>query len=266
MVRTRPLWFIDAKWVAGIICVLVLHAYLLLVALGGLAGPQVSVAIGTAIFSELLGDAVQSNFDNIQRWAKVNPGRSLAAMGLPEVGLTGKDVSSLTAEQLTARIAEGLARALVQGQLDLNDLELLGPDAGAMMPLALLTGALGFIGTDASRILSRAALVPLPLLAIFAILLLVFSYRFGKLVSPGVATLCAALPGFVLGRVLSLGARALGDDPIGTTARAVVASVGRPFNLAVSIGAGLVVLGIAGSLVFRPKQGSTIQAASPPEA
>lgn len=266
MSKGRPLWFIDAKWVAGIICVLVLHAYLFLVALGGVASPQVSVAISTAVLSELVGDAVRGNFNNIQRWAKANPGRSLAAMGLPEVGLTGKDVSGLTADQLTARIAEGLAKALVQGQLDLTDLERLAPDADAMLPLAILTGALGFIETDASRILSRAALVPLPLLATFALMLLVFSYRFGKLISLGVAALCAALPGFMLAKAFSWATGALGDDPIGTAVTAVLASVGRPFDLAVSIGAGLVVLGIVGSRVLRPQQGSTIQAASPPEA
>jgi len=199
--KTRPYWHVDAKWLTGILLLFLLNITFLVFILVQVTAPEQGITLLTTSLAssfsfESGGLDAAGEMEIIRQMIAESPdGEWQPIPGLQTV-VRLEDIEGKTPREVRLwffrQMAEPLYYGGVQGLADI----MTDPD----MQETLLEGGvgpLGFISAEThSRLLMIFAASGLVSL-LFLGLLVLFSYRFGRLGSPGCVIFLAAIPGLL---------------------------------------------------------------------
>lgn len=265
--RRRPYWHVDAKWVTGLVLVGILSLTLPLFNLVRLTAlrPAVDIA-GTLLAVAFSPHGLDDEAEIAEMWAalKASPDGTLK----PFPGL----LVSIRADQIQG-LAPRATRVYVFRQVAepfywLGSAALVGgiQDPAVRSDVAACMGVLNLFTAETHQRLQHA-LVPFAAACVVLLLLLVtFSYRFGRVGSPGVALFVSALPGVALSASLSArvpvqvesaqppegaGVVAMTGCLLSTVLPQVMPTLARTYLVVLAIGLGLMLLAVLGNLASR---------------
>lgn len=199
--KPRPYWHVDAKWITGILLLLLLNITFLAYVLVQVTAPEQGISLLTVMlassFSAEGGGLDASNDMDIIRqkiaespngeWQPI-PGMKIVIREADIAGKTPREARlwffRQWAEPLYYNGAQGLASLMTTPEMQKS------VEGGV--------GLLGFVTAETHGKIQRV-FFGLGLASLFLIGLLVFfSYRFGRLGSPGCIIFLAAIPGLIL--------------------------------------------------------------------
>jgi hypothetical protein len=266
-VQPRPYWHVDAKWISGLITFAGMGITLLLFNLYLLTSEPVAVPALTLMLASLYspegldeGGDIQSL---LQKMADDPDGSYQPIPGL-RIFVRASDIEGLTPRQARlfffSQMTEPLYRKGPQGLAELAT----DPETRS----SILDGA-GLFGLVSAKTHAQL-IIPLAVSAgvtgISLLLLVRFSFRFGRLFSPGCALLAASGPAALALGLLNYAIRHAPEPMVeeaGPSLGGIAASVIpelvpvvlRSYAWSAGVGLGLVVLGLVGGLVRRRREG-----------
>ncbi len=199
--KPRPYWHVDAKWLTGILLLFVLNITFLALILVLATTPEQGIALLTTTlassYSAEGGGLDEAGDIGIvkQRIAELPNGEWQPIPGM-RIVVRAEDIAGKTPREVRLWFFQQWAEPIYYDGED--GLANLMTDPGMQSQLEGGIGPLGFISAETHAKL-RAALAISGLVSLFLLgLLALFSYRFGRLGSPGCVILLAAIPGLVL--------------------------------------------------------------------
>lgn len=194
--NARPYWHVDAKWVAGLLLVVVLSVTLLVLNLVQITAEQPATEMMATTLATLFsrrGLDDESEIALMRQALRASPDGTLQPIpGLPIV-IREKDIAGLSPRQIRLYAFRQLAVPIYRGgaaglAAQITDPEMRKSLAGGVGILELFT-------LKTHQFLRRVLLLLVGICLFLFIPLIFFSYRFGRLVSPGVVLFVTSLPG-----------------------------------------------------------------------
>jgi hypothetical protein len=197
--KPRPYWHVDAKWITGILLLFLLNATFLIFILVQITAAKQGIEILTVILAssfsregldqevdiEIMHQKIAESPDG--SWKPI-PGLNIVVREQDIAGLSPREIRLWFFRQLAEPIYYGGQQGLANLSTD--------PEMQKNMEGGL--GPLGFINAETHSKLNKVLIV-LGLISLsFLGLLVYFSYRFGRLGSPGCVIFLAAVPGLIL--------------------------------------------------------------------
>jgi hypothetical protein len=199
--KSRPYWHVDAKWFTGILLLLILTItfliFILFQATGPVQGKTILTTMLASTFSfEAGGLDASADVEVMRQKIADSPNGEWQPIPGLQIIVRANDINGKTPREVRmwffGQMADPLYNKGAQGLADMTT----DPQMKAGFEQGV--GALGFFSAGTHKkilvILTIASLVSL----LFLGLLIFFSYRFGKLGSPGCVIFLAAVPGVVL--------------------------------------------------------------------
>jgi len=267
--KPRPYWHVDAKWITGILLVFTLSITFLVFNLGQITNAENGVDFLTlmiaSVFNQQSGgiDEDVTMETILQNIAEEPQGAWQPVPGL-NINIQEEEIEGLELREIRLlffrKWAEPLYHDGIEGLANLAD----DPELRASI---IEGGALLEIISAENHGKLQMALVGLVITDLVLLALLVlFSYRFGRLSSPGFVIFLAALPGILLLPLsASLGAISTpsADGEGGYTAMLaniaaealpdVIAIISRNYMIFLGIGSGLIFLALLCTIFIRKK-------------
>ena len=261
----RPYWHVDAKWVTGLVLVVLLSVTLLLSVFVQLTAERPAVdAMSTllAVSFSRKGLDDESEIVEVRDAIRASPDGFQPVPGLPMV-IREKDIVGMSPRQMRLFVWRQLAEPLYRGGVAGLAAQIRDPEMRKAVSEGI--GVLGWMNAGTHRGLQRLLTMLQVACAILLVPLVVFSYRFGRLGSPGLALLVSSLPGAL---VSGLAQSALSSHPVvaapseqsgitgmlgylaGSLLPAVVPVAWRTYSGALLAGLGLVALAVLGNLLW----------------
>ena len=219
--KPRPYWHVDAKWITGILSILVLmitfSIYLLVQFTSPEQGINILATTLASTFSYESGGLDEAgNVENMKEKIAESPNGEYKPIPGLEITVRMDDIEEKSPREARLwffrQMSEPLYYQGQQGLIDkMTDPEMKDDLSGGIGPLALISA------TTHAKL--NSALVVSGVTSLFlVVLLIIFSYRFGRLGTPGLVIFLAAIPNLLLmtgiQRVLTNPATALGDEGI----------------------------------------------------
>jgi len=197
--KPRPYWHVDAKWLTGILLLFLLNVTFLVFILMQVTAPEQGISLLTMTLASAFsaqggGLDASGDIEIIHQkiaespkgeWQPI-PGMRIVVREEDIVGKTPREVRlwffRQWAEPLYYDGAQGLANLMTDPEMKKN--------------LEGGVGPLGFINADTHGKLQKVFIASGLVSLFFLGLLIFFSYRFGRLSSPGCAIFLAAIPGW----------------------------------------------------------------------
>ncbi|HET7010375.1 MAG TPA: hypothetical protein VFI11_06335 [Anaerolineales bacterium] len=266
--RPRPYWHVDAKWITGLLLSLVLALTLLTFALVRVTAERPAVDALTMLLAVSFS---QNGLDDETEIAEMRRMLEADADGeiqpMPDLAITVRvaDLAERTPREIRLAFFRKMAEPLYGGEAAINEL---AADSETREAMAR-GGVLSVLSSKTHELLQRALTVLGILSAVLALALIYFSYRFGRLASPGCVLFVAALPGAALfgflGWAFNPPGPSAGPDSDMTGMLSSLASNVLPplaqiaawvFLAAMALGILLIFLSIVGGLVSRRRRAS----------
>lgn len=213
--KARPYWHIDAKWVCALMLAVSLLVTLPVVAAFRLTsrGPAVDlIAYTFAGMTSPQGIDSEAGVEDIKS-KLAQTGTSTINFGGVEVDLNAEEVNSLTPRELRLKVFRTFAEQFYdKGVSGLAADQNVGHDA--LAKLENDASAISIFGSSAHQ---RVKVILLWMVALNILLLIgvvAFSFRFGRLISPGLVFLIVGLPGVPLAIIAAQGAGVVGSARI----------------------------------------------------
>jgi len=266
--RVRPYWHVDLKWLFGIVAVFSVAALLTVIGLFRLTEREraiqiVSVGIASAFSPEGLDEA--ASIAEIQGILEEQPDGELQLIQDIDVFVRAEDIEGLSPRQTRIYVFRQIAEPLYDQGVD--GVTELSQDPAIQAALRNDVGMIALLSAGTHRVLGWV-LAGLALLSLISVgLSLLWSSRFGRLVTPGIILLLTSLPGVLFATLL--GSIALGGsrqaNPASSAAfsfEAIFKEIGplvtsalRPaYLIALILGLLLLVGALIGRLVVRSKK------------
>ena len=196
--NARPYWHVDAKWITGILLLFLLNITFLLFILVRVTAAERGIDLLTIILaSSFSREGLDQEVDLAIMHQKIAESSNGAWQPIPSLKILVReeDITGLTPRQMRLWFFRQLAEPIYyDGQQGLTDLAS-DPEMAKNMEGGI--GPFGFISAETHSKLQKAfyalGLISLVLLG----LLVFFSYRFGRLGSPGCVLFLAAIPGLI---------------------------------------------------------------------
>ncbi|MFC2065078.1 hypothetical protein ACFLXB_08285 [Chloroflexota bacterium] len=270
--KPRPYWHVDAKWIIGILSILVLMVtfsiYLLMQLTTPKEGINLLATTMASVFSYEGGGLDESgNVENMKE--KIAESADGSYQPIPGLDITVRmdDIEGKTPREARlwffTQMAEPLYYDGQQGLIDkMTDPDMKDEVSGGVGPLAL-------ISAETHSKLKSGLLVFGVISLLLVVLLVIFSYRFGRFGSPGLVLFLAALPNLllatVLQRLISNPTTSPGDEGIQTMVARyaqlaadvlpdVIQKAITLYLIIMVVGIVLMVMGLIGSIFFRKKK------------
>jgi len=263
--KPRPYWHVDAKWITGLLLTAVLSLTLLVYNLVQVTAEKpaidtVSAALALAFSPQGLDD--EAGIAEFRQRLRASPEGGIQPIPGLRIIIREQDIANLTPREarlyLFRQLAEPLYQQGPQGLVALaDDPEMQESMVGGIGPLNLFTLA-------THQQLQRVLVVLGIMCGVLLFPLILFSYRFGRLGSPGCVLVVASLPGALLFTLIGSMLRPATTPPseesglggmIGYLAANVLPPLGqivsRNYVIALMLGLGLMILSVLGSLIWR---------------
>lgn len=197
--KPRPYWHVDAKWISAILLLFLLSATFLTFMLVQITAAEQGVEILTVVLaSSFSRDGLDQELDMevINQMIAESPNGSWKPISGLNIVVREQDIAGLSPREIRLfyfrQMAEPLYYEGAQGLVNLST------DPGMQENMEGGMGPLSFINAETHTRLNNLFIVLSLVSLIFLGMLSYFSYRFGRLGSPGCVIFLAAVPGVVL--------------------------------------------------------------------
>ena len=271
-VKPRPYWHVDAKWITGIISILVLMTtfsiYLLVEFTTSEEGINILTTTMASAFSYESGGMDEAgDIENMkEKIIESANGEYKPIPGL-EITVRMEDIEGKSPREARLWFFRKLAEPLYyQGQQGIIDKM---TDAEMKKDLADGIGPLTLLSSDTHSKLNSALIISAVSSLFLVVLLFIFSYGFGRLGTPGFVIFLASTPNLLL----LTGLKKLLSAPVTDPANEGIQSIVSRYTQLVSdilpdlvqkaitfylilctVGIALMVIGLIGSIIFRRKK------------
>jgi hypothetical protein len=266
--KPRPYWHVDAKWIAGLLLVFTLSAGLLLYGLVAVTSEPVAVRLLSVLLASAFSPAgldAEGDLREMTEMLAASPDGSIQPIPGLRIVIHAEDIEGLSPREARIfffrQMAEPLYRGGAEGLADLAN----NPE----MKQSIVEGA-GLMELFSQRThdrLRELILIPLALSLLLGSFLVAFSYRFGRLFSPGCALFVAVAPCAAVSAFLTMvinnppppnpnpaGEPGMGSALSAAAANAmpeVIPALMKIYRPIVLLAVGLMVLAIAGGMLDR---------------
>ena len=197
--KARPYWHVDAKWITGILLLFLLNITFLLFILVQVTAPERGIDLLTVMLASSFsrdGLDQEADLEIMQQKIAESPDGAWQPVPSLKIIVREEDISGLTPREMRLWFFRQLAEPIYyEGQQGLTGLAST-PEMAKNMEGGI--GPFGLISAETHGKLQKTFfgfwLTSFALLA----LLVLFSYRFGRLGSPGLVIFLAALPGLIV--------------------------------------------------------------------
>jgi len=278
--RPRPYWHVDAKWISGLLLTFVLGLTLVVYGLVQVTAEKPAVdTLSMAMAVSLSGKGLDDETEIAEMRLRLAASPTGEIQPFPGLTLTirEEDFAGMTGRQARLSFFRKLAEPIYrQGGEGLAEL---ASDAETRAAVSQGVGVASFLSLKTHLLLQRAFTILLIVCVALALPLIYFSFRFGRLASPGCVLVVASLPGAALLAFFGWAFRPPPATPspeagmterLGALAAEIVPPLAqllaRTFLYALAFGVVLIFLSLVGALVFhrrRPAQDSQHEAGPP---
>ncbi len=197
--RPRPYWHVDAKWITGILLLFLLSGTFLTLILARITAPERGIELLTVLLANSFSrEGLDQEADMEIMHEKIAESPNGAWQPIPNVNIyvRKEDIAGLSPREMRLWFFRQLAEPIYyEGGKGLAGLS---TDPEMRENMEQDVGLLGFISAENHSRLNRALLILGSVSLVFLGLLSFFSYRFGRLGSPGCVIFLAAIPGIVI--------------------------------------------------------------------
>lgn len=268
--RTRPAWHPDAKWIIGVVLFFVVSTGLAVYNLVQLTAAKPAINIlATALALGFSPDGLDDDAATAewQRRLAARPEQGIEPVPGLNVTIFAREVSGLSPRETRLVIFRRVALTwYLQGPRGLDDLV---AEPRMTDRLAAAAGVFGHLTLETHKRLQRWLLGLGALAVALVVPLILFSYGFGRLASPGWVLTCAAVPGLgllfwaraALPRLVQMAAQpdegwqhALYRHAVPDVWPPLIDLLLRNYLYVLAAGIGLVILARIGSMTWRSKR------------
>lgn len=193
-----PCWRVDAKWIVGLALVVLVAGVLMVAALWRLSSPDHAIDLtATAVAASVSPNGLDdpTGISTLETELRASGSRSIDPLGLGLTEITTTDLAERSPRELRLMIFRPLAErlyhddpAVVAADLEIADEEAFREQASVF----------GVLNRDTNRTLGVALIVGLAVVGGLGWLLVRFSSRAGRIVSPSLVAVAASSPGLLL--------------------------------------------------------------------
>jgi len=275
----RPYWHVDAKWVAGLLLLCVLGTGLLLASLWWVTAERpavdtVSTFLALSFSPKGLDD--ETEIAQLRQTLRASPTGVVQPVEGLRVTVREEDIVGRSPREVRLYLFGQLAGPFYREGLD--GLTAMADDPEVQRRIEQGVGPLVLFTAAAHRTLQRALILVGICTGVLLVPLIAFSYRFGRVGSPGVVLFAASLPGTVLSSLVRLWLRraVVAVPPTEEAGLAEVARyfatnallplvqpISRIYLLALVGGLGLALLALVGSIIAGLGRGRPAPPAGP---
>jgi LPXTG-motif cell wall-anchored protein len=270
--KSRPYWHVDAKWITGILLLFLLNVTFLIFILVRATAPEQGITLITTMLASSFSyqsGGMDTTVDIEEMRQKIAESPNGEWQPIPGMNITVReeDIAGMTPRETRLWFFRKLAEPIYydgeQGLANLTtDPEMKEEVTGGLGPL-------GFISADAHKKLQSAFTIAGVVSLVFLGLLILFSYRFGRLGSPGCVIFLAAIPGLILFSAARGWTQNAGQNPpagaeetfitryaqlAADVLPVVVQKALQIYIVLVLLGLGLMLLGLIGGMFFRKRK------------
>lgn len=262
--KPRPYWHVDAKWISGLILAFMLSVTLLIYGLVQVTAEQPAtevLTLATALMFSPNGLDDESDIALLRQVLALSPDGTIQP--IPGMGITvsAQEIEGLTPRETRLQFFRKWAEAIypdgIQGLADLAD----DPELKAQI---LEGGAVFNVLTLPTHQALQRALILLAAVSFFMFIpLVLFSYRFGRIGSPGCALFFASLPGAIFFTFLAMAVKPILAPSIEESSAtgmlgylvsqvlpSMAKSIGQSYQVFLALGVGLMLLAGLSSIVW----------------
>jgi hypothetical protein len=197
--KPRPYWHVDAKWIIGILLLFLLNITFLLFILVKVTAPERGIDLLTIIIaSSFSREGLDQEADLEIMRQKIAESRNGAWQPIPslKIFVREEDIADLTPREMHLWFFRQLAEPIYyEGQQGLASL---ATDPAMAKNMEGGIGPFGFLSAETHGKLQKIFYGLGSISLVLIGLLIFFSYRFGRLGSPGLVLFLAALPGLLM--------------------------------------------------------------------
>jgi len=255
IVKSRPYWHVDLKWIAGIGLFTALSAALLLYNLSAISERERAVKISSTVVASLFsrdGLDDEKGLEALKQNAALLPGDSVAPIEqFPFITISKTDLATMSAHDLRLKIFSQITGPIYDKGVE-GAAETFTSDPDEQKKFSQQASVLTLLTSQTHRVL-RMAFIAAVILAVIELAALIFySAGWGRLVSPAIVFLLASPVGAVAGLLLSHPS-ADGDGPLLALPVVVVRDVGSllsgSYVMVAIAGASLLFIALVGKIV-----------------
>jgi hypothetical protein len=261
----RPYWHVDAKWITGLLLTFVLSLTLLVFNLSQVTQEKsaidtVSTSLALVFSRQGLDD--EQGIEDILKQLQASPDDQIQPIPGLRIFIREQDIANLSPREMRLyffrQLAEPLYRQGPQGVMALAQ------DPEMQKGIAEGMGLLGFFTLETHQKLQRVLMILGIASFLLLLLLVLFSYKFGRIGSPGCVLLAASLPGALLFTFASQAVQPVSTPPgdeagmsgmisylVANLLPPLLQIIARNYQLALALGLGLMILSILGGLIWR---------------
>lgn len=203
---TRHYWHVDAKWITGLLLVFALGLTLLFYNLIHITEREQAVDTLSLVFAYSFsmekGLDDESDLEELRKLLQASPNQKFQVPGL-NLSLTLADIENKSGREVRMDLARQLAEPYyeqgVEGLTGLLAISESGSESEMLDSLKMWS----FLTLDAHEKIQGYFKILLGISVFLATLLVLFSHRFGRLGSLGLAVSIASLPGVFLGGIVA---------------------------------------------------------------
>lgn len=202
--KPRPYWHVDAKWITGILLLILLNITFLLFILVQITAPErgielLTVALANSFSREGLDQ--EADMEIMHEKIAESPNGEWQPIPTLNIVVREEDIAGLTPREMRLWFFSQLAEPIYyEGSQGLASLS---TDPEMRNNTETELGLAAFISAETHRKLQRIFYTLLFASLTLLALLVFFSYHFGRLGSPGLVIFLAALPGLIAFSMLS---------------------------------------------------------------
>ena len=197
--KLRPYWHVDAKWIAGLILVIILNVTLLLAGLVQLTAEQPAIEIltmSTALLNSPNGLDDEADIALLRLALAVSPDGTIQPVPGLQISISAQEIEGLTPREMRLRYFQKWAEPVYQDGIE--GLAALADDPALKAEILEQGAWYNALTLKTHRTLQQAFVLSGAAGFFFLLLLVLFSYRFGRIASPGWVLLLGSLPGAIL--------------------------------------------------------------------
>ncbi len=213
--KPRPYWHVDAKWITAILLLFLLSGTFLTFMLAQVTAPEQGIELLTVVLANSFSrEGLDQEADMEIMHQKIAESPNGAWQPIPNVNIfvREQDIAGLSPREMRLWFFRQLAEPIYyEGGQGLASLSTDPEMQDSMMDGEL--GIAGFISAETHDKLNKVFVVLGSISLVFLGLLIYFSYRFGRLGSPGCVIFLAAVPGIVLLSMVRGWLEQAGQDP-----------------------------------------------------
>jgi hypothetical protein len=266
--KPRPYWHVDAKWITGLLLTFVVSVTVLIYGLVQITAEEPAVNTLTyalALMYSRNGLDDETEVAVMRQMIQASPDKTIQPLPNLDITISEQDIEGLTPREVRLFFFRKWAEPIYQDGI--KGLAALSTTPGAESEIIQGGAIFNVLTRKTHESLRQALVIAAAITLTLLIPLIYFSYRFGRIGSPGCVAFVASLPGALLFTFIALAVKPANDLPAedaGITGMTgyllsnllppLAQIVSRSYLIVLALGGGLLLLAVLGSVGWKARR------------